>query len=107
MARAVMAKQVAIPAPVDRPSGALMALKASWQRRPAAPMRAAHQVSSVWTPATPGQCANQRPTPTMAGSDQLFWPATRRPASAGRSRGSKVASSDAMTRTAVAIRHSK
>ena len=79
-----------------------MALNASWQRRPAAPVRAAHQATAL-TPATPGQCANHRPTLTMAGSDQLFWLATRASTSAGRSPGSNVATSADITSTAVAM----
>ena len=72
MATPVITAQVATAATTDWPRGTPMALNASWQRRPAAPVRAAHHATAL-TPATPGQCANHRPTLTMAGSDQLFW----------------------------------
>ncbi len=83
-----------------------MALNASWQSRPAAPVRAAHHDKAL-TPATPGQWASQRPILTMAGSDQLFCPATGVASSAGRSPGSNVAISADITSTAVAIMQSK
>ena len=90
----------------DRRVGVAPALNASWQSRPAAPVRAAHHDMAL-TPATPGQWASQRPTLTMAGSDQPLWIPVRAPDWGTASPRSKLASSAAITRTAVAIKQSK